>query len=79
MSNPLHQLNIQFRLKGVPTVKEEEKLKANLATVLVGAAAEAGLTVILTDGLLGVTKHVHDARETGACPMCITLAQDGNA
>jgi hypothetical protein len=79
MTSPLHQLNIQFRAKEGFNGVESQKLRENLATVLVGAAAEAGIAVVLDSGPLNTTLHTHDAETTGTCPMCLRLAQDGRS
>lgn len=75
----LQQLNIQFRTKESFSGSESDKLRENLATVLVGAALEAGIEVVLDHGPLATTLHVHDAQSTDACPGCIRNARDGAA
>lgn len=79
MSNPLHQINLQFRTAEPFSAQAAQKMEANIATVLIGAAAEAGVAVVLDGGPVHVTRHVHDARSTNACVDCIELAQDGRA
>lgn len=76
----LQQINIQFRTKEGFDGREMERFKENAATLLIGAAADAGIQISLDGGdPLHTTMHVHDAQSEAACRRCVQLAQDGRA
>lgn len=75
----LNQVNIQFRTKEGFDHQQERKFQENLRTLIVGAAAEAGIAIDIDGPPLHITRHVHDAQSVTACHGCVDLAQDGRA